>query len=166
MMPVIRNRYLHPYTIFQSASLMQSSIKGMCCCTAFFYCSCLYFCVDVCYIILLRSHIVADPTLIEEETAEASLNVGMNAYRELCGIHLGGKALSDYNSVLKVVQRAGAAAAEIVQFIKQSLADDEKARWGIQIALVASDFTFPRKPHITTILVLGSTMRALDYQLV
>ncbi|KAJ1521131.1 hypothetical protein ONE63_002830 [Megalurothrips usitatus] len=73
-------------------------------------------------------HIVADPTLIEEETAEASLSVGMNAYRELCGIHLGGKAISDPDSVLKVVQKAGAAAAEIVQFIKESLAADEKAR--------------------------------------
>ncbi|KAE8751729.1 hypothetical protein FOCC_FOCC001578 [Frankliniella occidentalis] len=72
--------------------------------------------------------IVADPTLIEEQTAEASLSVGMNAYRELCGLHLGGQALSDHQSILKIVQKAGASAAEIVQLIKKALAEDEEAR--------------------------------------
>lgn len=78
--------------------------------------------------LVFRQQIVADPSLIEEQTAEASLNVGMNAYRELCGLHLGGLALSDHNSILKVVQKAGTAAADIVQIIKKSLAEDEEAR--------------------------------------
>lgn len=79
-------------------------------------------------VFVVRKHIVADPTLIEEQTAEASLSVGMNAYRELCGMHLGGQALSDHQSILKVVQKAGSSAAEIVQLIKESLAADEEAR--------------------------------------
>ncbi|KAJ4452027.1 exosome complex component RRP45 [Periplaneta americana] len=72
--------------------------------------------------------IVVDPTAIEERVAEAQLVFGMNAYRELCGLHLGGNALTNYSIIVQCAQRAAVRAAEVVALVKSALEEDEKAR--------------------------------------
>lgn len=82
---------------------------------------------------MFREFIVADPTLFEEGVADAFVNVGMNAYRELCGLHLGGKAELTPEVLIKVTQMAGARAAVVVEQIKKAVESDTAKRLNIII---------------------------------
>nr|CAD7265966.1 unnamed protein product [Timema shepardi] len=72
--------------------------------------------------------VVADPTALEERVSEAQIVFGMNAYRELCGLHLGGSALATFETVVNCAIRAGNRAAQVVQTIKTLLAQDAETR--------------------------------------
>nr|CAD7459387.1 unnamed protein product [Timema tahoe] len=72
--------------------------------------------------------VVADPTALEERVSEAQIVFGMNAYRELCGLHLGGSALATFETVVNCAIRAGNRAAQVVQKIKTLLAQDAETR--------------------------------------
>lgn len=65
---------------------------------------------------------------MEERVAEASLVFGINAYRELCALHLGGIAITKPNSILKYSTKAAKRAKTIVQMIKDALKSDSEAR--------------------------------------
>nr|CAD7412530.1 unnamed protein product [Timema poppensis] len=77
---------------------------------------------------LTRTVVVADPTALEERVSEAQIVFGMNAYRELCGLHLGGSALATFETVVNCAIRAGNRAAQVVQKIKTLLAQDAETR--------------------------------------
>nr|CAD7606992.1 unnamed protein product [Timema genevievae] len=72
--------------------------------------------------------VVADPTALEERVSEAQIVFGMNAYRELCGLHLGGSALATFETVVNCAIRAGNRAAQVVQKMKTLLAHDSETR--------------------------------------
>ncbi|XP_067000313.2 exosome complex component RRP45 [Anabrus simplex] len=73
-------------------------------------------------------NVIADPSAIEERVSEAQIVFGVNAYRELCGLHLGGSALATPQLVLKCAVRASKRALEVVQTIKHALEQDNEAR--------------------------------------
>lgn len=77
---------------------------------------------------IFSENVVADPTVIEERVSEAQVVFGVNAYRELCGLHLGGSALTTYDIILQCSNRAARRAAEVVQIIKTALEEDNNAR--------------------------------------
>ena len=54
----------------------------------------------------------------------------VNAYRELCGLHLGGNALTSYDLIMQCANRAAKRAAEVVQTMKSALEEDANARCG------------------------------------
>ncbi|KAH1027914.1 exosome complex component RRP45 [Dendroctonus ponderosae] len=68
--------------------------------------------------------IVADPTLLEERVAEAFLSVGLNAYKELCGLHLGGKAELSTDIILETTNKASKRAGCVVEIIKAAVEKD------------------------------------------
>lgn len=72
--------------------------------------------------------ILADPTLLEEGVADAHLMIGLNAYKELCGLHLGGNALMTPQSILKCTSKAAARASVVIQQIKEALEKDQEHR--------------------------------------
>jgi exosome complex component RRP45 len=85
--------------------------------------------VCVSYAIFNKGKIaVADPTCLEERVAEASLVFGINSYRELCGLHLGGTTLTSADLLLRSTTSAAKRAKFIVDLIKSSLAEDEELR--------------------------------------
>jgi exosome complex component RRP45 len=85
--------------------------------------------VCVSYAIFNKGKIaVADPTCLEERVAEASLVFGINSYRELCGLHLGGTTLTSADLLLRSTTSAAKRAKFIVDLIKSSLAEDEERR--------------------------------------
>jgi exosome complex component RRP45 len=77
---------------------------------------------------IFSENIVADPTVIEERVSEAQVVYGVNAYRELCGLHLGGNALTSYDIILQCANRAAKRAAEVVQIMKSALEEDTNVR--------------------------------------
>ncbi|KAF2883680.1 hypothetical protein ILUMI_22495 [Ignelater luminosus] len=72
--------------------------------------------------------ILADPTLLEEGVADAHLMIGLNAYKELCGLHLGGNALMTPQSILQCTSKAAARASVVIQQIKEALEKDQERR--------------------------------------
>lgn len=72
---------------------------------------------------------MADPTLLEEGVADAYLSIGVNPYKELCGLHLGGKADLTPNLILSTVNKAASHAASVVQQIKDAIEEDTKKRY-------------------------------------
>jgi exosome complex component RRP45 len=79
---------------------------------------------------IFSEHVVADPTAIEERVSAAQIVFGMNAYRELCGLHLGGSSLTSPDLILQCANRAAKRAAEVVQIMKSALKEDADARYG------------------------------------
>lgn len=73
--------------------------------------------------------IVADPTLLEERVAEAFLSVGLNAYKELCGLHLGGKAELSTDIILETTNKAAKRAGCVVEIIKAAVEKDTNEKW-------------------------------------
>lgn len=57
--------------------------------------------------------------------AEAHLTVGINSYRELCALHLGGKAEVDSLLILQITKKAADRAATVVQIMKDTLEQDK-----------------------------------------
>ncbi|XP_025836724.1 exosome complex component RRP45 [Agrilus planipennis] len=72
--------------------------------------------------------LLADPTLLEENVAEAHLNIGLNAYKELCTLHLGGSTTLNQHCVIQYTEKAAKRAAEVIDFIKKSLEEDTVKR--------------------------------------
>jgi len=71
-----------------------------------------------------------DPTAIEERVSDSQVVCAVNAYRELCGLHLGGNALTSYDVITQCANRAAKRAAEVVQMMKSTLEEDANARCG------------------------------------
>ncbi|XP_066154347.1 uncharacterized protein Rrp45 [Euwallacea fornicatus] len=69
-------------------------------------------------------YIIIDPTLLEERVADASLNIGLNAYKELCGLHLGGKAQVTPRLILETTNKAANRAGKVVEMIKAAVEKD------------------------------------------
>lgn len=74
---------------------------------------------------------MADPTLLEEGTTEAFLTVSLNAYRELCGLHLGGKINLTPNLIIQTTEKAAARAVFVVKEIKEAVERDSLKRFVI-----------------------------------
>ncbi|KAL3265563.1 hypothetical protein HHI36_009768 [Cryptolaemus montrouzieri] len=72
--------------------------------------------------------ILADPTLLEEGVADAFLTVGMNSYKELCGLHLGGKAELNPDILIQITQKAGNRAGIVVEQIKKAVKEENEKR--------------------------------------
>eukprot|EP00092_Neocalanus_flemingeri_P000126 GFUD01000130.1.p1 GENE.GFUD01000130.1~~GFUD01000130.1.p1 ORF type:complete len:409 (+),score=144.72 GFUD01000130.1:43-1269(+) len=71
---------------------------------------------------------VCDPSRLEEECMGGKMVIGVNAYREICTLHLAGQVLVDKKLVLKLTNTAAEKAKKIVEKIKQSLAKEEELR--------------------------------------
>ncbi|XP_050303583.1 exosome complex component RRP45 [Anthonomus grandis grandis] len=72
--------------------------------------------------------IIADPTLLEEGVAEAFLTVSVNAYRELCGLHLGGKVQITPDVIFETTNKAARRACEVIELIKTSVETDTNTK--------------------------------------
>lgn len=75
-----------------------------------------------------RTHIAVDPSCLEERVAEAQLTLGVNAYRELCGVHLVGSTQSGPDVVRQCANKAADRAVHVVKQIKEAIAKDSEAR--------------------------------------
>ncbi|XP_044254499.1 exosome complex component rrp45 [Tribolium madens] len=74
-------------------------------------------------------YILADPVLIEEGTADAMLTIGLNGFKELCALHLGGKTELAPSVILSTVSKATSRATIVIEEIKNSVkADNEQRR--------------------------------------
>jgi len=67
---------------------------------------------------------IADPTILEERVTNASLILAVNAYKELCSIHLTGVSLTSPFLIQKCSDMAAERARHIVEYIKDSLEQD------------------------------------------
>ncbi|XP_063922852.1 uncharacterized protein LOC135137195 [Zophobas morio] len=72
--------------------------------------------------------VVADPSLTEEGSADATLTIGLNGFKELCGLHLGGKAELMPHVILNTVTKATHRANIVIEEIKTSIKIDNEAR--------------------------------------
>lgn len=72
--------------------------------------------------------VIADPSLIEEKRAEATIVFGLNSYRELCGLHFGGVTLASLQILIKCANQGAKRANNIVALIKKSLEEDAEKR--------------------------------------
>lgn len=61
--------------------------------------------------------------------SEAQVVFGVNAYRELCGLHLVGRSLTNHDLIIQCANKAARRAAEVVQIIKSALKEDASARY-------------------------------------
>lgn len=72
--------------------------------------------------------VIADPSLIEEKRAEATVVFGLNSYRELCGLHFGGITLASLQVLLRCANQGAKRANGIVTLIKSKLEEDTQKR--------------------------------------
>jgi hypothetical protein len=79
---------------------------------------------------VFSEHVVADPTAIEERVSETQIVFAVNAYRELCGLHLAGSSLASHDLIVNCASRAARRAAEVVQIMKSALKEDTDSRHG------------------------------------
>lgn len=77
---------------------------------------------------LFREFILADPSLLEESIAEAFLTVGLNGFKELCSLHLGGKAELTSDVILSTVNKATSRAGFLIDEIKKAIKVDVELR--------------------------------------
>merc|ERR1712126_521158 len=75
--------------------------------------------------------IVCDPGLLEEECSKGKMVIGVNAYREVCTLHLAGQVIIDKKLVLRLANIAAEKSKKVVEVIKQSLAEEERRKKGI-----------------------------------
>ncbi|XP_056641620.1 uncharacterized protein LOC130448337 [Diorhabda sublineata] len=73
-------------------------------------------------------YIIADPTIQEEGVADAFMSIGLNSYKELCGLHLGGKADLTPEMILTTANKAARRAGQIVQQIKETVEKENNER--------------------------------------
>lgn len=81
---------------------------------------------------------MADPTLLEEAVADCSLIVGMNEYKELCGLHLGGSSYMSQGTILECTKISANRVAQIVREIKSDISKDSEARYSSFITHIKS----------------------------
>jgi len=72
--------------------------------------------------------IVCDPSLLEEECCKGKMVIGVNAYREVCTLHLAGQVIIDKKLVLRLANVAAEKSKTIVELIKTCLAEEEERR--------------------------------------
>ena len=72
--------------------------------------------------------IVCDPSLLEEECSRGKMIIGVNAYREVCTLHLAGQVIIDKKLVIRLSHTAAEKSKKIVEKIKQALAEEEERR--------------------------------------
>lgn len=70
---------------------------------------------------------VCDPSRLEEDTMQGKMVLGVNAYREICTLHLAGQILVDKKLVLRLANTAAEKAKRVVERIKAALAAHEEA---------------------------------------
>lgn len=94
--------------------------------------------------------ILADPNLLEEEVSDAFLSIGVNPYKELCGLHLGGKADLTSNLILSTASKAAARAAVVVEQIKDAIEKDNQMRYVAAVFnfMVNQNFMIFRKARV------------------
>jgi len=71
---------------------------------------------------------VCDPSRLEEECMGGKMVIGVNAYREICTLHLAGQVLVDKKLIIKLTNTAASKAKKIVEIIKESLTKEEELR--------------------------------------
>ena len=71
---------------------------------------------------------ISDPTYLEERVSEANMVFGINSYRELCGLHLGGITLTSSDLLLRCVNKAAKRAKLVVDLVKESIKSDQEKR--------------------------------------
>nr|XP_014088038.1 exosome complex component RRP45 [Bactrocera oleae] len=71
---------------------------------------------------------VADPSVSEERTADSALVFGLNSFRELCCLNLGGTTLTSSTLLLQCATRAARRAKFVVDYVKEMLELDKMAR--------------------------------------
>ncbi|XP_073834437.1 exosome complex component Rrp45 [Musca autumnalis] len=71
---------------------------------------------------------VADPTVIEERTSESQMIFGINSFRKLCCLNLGGSSLTSSALLLQCSKRAAKHAKYVVELVKKTLETDIAAR--------------------------------------
>jgi len=71
---------------------------------------------------------VCDPSRLEEECMGGKMVIGVNAYREICTLHLAGQVLVDKKLIIKLTNTAAEKAKRIVEKVKESLAREEELR--------------------------------------
>ncbi|KAM7348656.1 exosome complex component Rrp45 isoform 2-T2 [Cochliomyia hominivorax] len=71
---------------------------------------------------------VADPTIMEERTSESQMIFGINSFRELCCLNLGGSSLTSSTLLLQSSKRASNQAKKVVDLVKHTLQKDLAAR--------------------------------------
>lgn len=72
---------------------------------------------------------MADPTLLEEGVADTHITICLNAYKELCGLHLGGKAELTMDVILGITKKAAKRAETVITQIKEALEKDKESRF-------------------------------------
>lgn len=70
---------------------------------------------------------------MEDEIADAFLTVGLNSYKELCGLHLGGNADLSPEVILQTTNKAALHAGNIVKMVKEALENDSTSRYYFNI---------------------------------
>lgn len=71
---------------------------------------------------------IADPTEIEGCISEANIVFGINAYKELCGVHLGGITLTSPELLLRCVNKGAERAKLVVNLVKSAVEKDTNSR--------------------------------------
>ncbi|KAK9758980.1 3prime exoribonuclease family, domain 1 [Popillia japonica] len=72
--------------------------------------------------------VLADPNLLEENVSDAQFTIGLNGYNEVCGMHLGGSAALNIDTILKTSQSAVRRAKTIIEAIKKYVEEDNTKR--------------------------------------
>jgi len=71
---------------------------------------------------------VLDPSRLEEACMQGCMVLGVNAYREICTLHLAGQVIINKGLVLKLAAIAADKAKKVVERIKACLKEDAEAR--------------------------------------
>merc|ERR1712226_1457035 len=71
---------------------------------------------------------VCEPSRLEEEDMLGKMVIGVNAYREICTLHLAGQVLVDKGLVNRLAGIAAEKAKKTVEKIKLALANEEELR--------------------------------------
>lgn len=91
-----------------------------------------------------NKQLIADPNLLEEGVAEAHLVYSMNAFKEICSLHIGGSTLMDAAMIIECASNASKRAFSVVQEIKKALEADIEIRKENNLKLF-DEFVFPPK---------------------
>jgi len=96
-------------------------------------------------------YLLVDPTDLEERVMEGKLVLGMNAYREICTLHMAGKVLVLKEQIMRCTAIAASRAVEIVELVKKSIEKDSelrsaKGKLGFAQAISANRITSAHKP--------------------
>jgi len=86
---------------------------------------------------------VCDPSLLEEQCMAGKMVIGVNAYREICTLHLAGQIIVDKKLVMRLTKTAAERSKKVVDIVKEVLARDEELRKKGQAGSFASAIQNP-----------------------